>query len=124
MITIAIFIGLLSGIIGGFFGLSGSLLIITALSYFKMVPDQETAAGTTLFIILPPVTLLSVFYFWKKKKIDFNLGFLIMGFYVLGSGLGTIGSGNFTDKQLKLYMTILFFMLGVISLITYTRIKE
>jgi uncharacterized membrane protein YfcA len=124
MIKLAIAIGLISGMIGGLFGLSGSFLIIAALSYFKMVPDQQTAAGTTLFIILPPVTLLSVIYFWKNKKIDFKLAWWIMGFYVIGSGIGTLGTSTFSDKQIKLYVSILFFILGSISLVTYLRISE
>ena len=123
MIVLAIAIGLISGVIGGFFGLSGSFLIISALSYFKMVPDQHTAAGTTLFIILPPVTIISVLYFWKNKQIDFNIAWWIMGFYVIGSGIGTFGVGKFSDKQIKLYIAILFFILGIISLVTYSRIK-
>lgn len=123
MIALAIAVGLISGLIGGFFGLSGSFLIIAALSYFKMVPDQHTAAGTTLFIILPPVTILSVLYFWKHKQIDFKLAWWIMGFYAVGSGIGTFGSGKFSDKQIKLYIAILFFILGIISLVTYTKIK-
>ena len=88
-----------------------------------MVPDQHTAAGTTLFIILPPVTILSVLYFWKHKQIDFKLAWWIMGFYVVGSGIGTFGSGKFSDKQIKLYIAILFFILGIISLVIYTKIK-
>jgi uncharacterized membrane protein YfcA len=87
-----------------------------------MVPDQHTATGTALFIILP-VTILSVLYFWKHKQIDFKLAWWIMGFYVVGSGIGTFGSGKFSDKQIKLYIAILFFILGIISLVTYTKIK-
>ncbi len=46
-----------------------------------------------------------------------------MGFYVVGSGIGTFGSGKFSDKHIKLYIAILFFILGIISLVTYTKIK-
>ena len=47
----------------------------------------------------------------------------MMGFYAVGAGLGAFGSSYFTDKQLKLYVAILFFVLGSISLITYTRVR-
>lgn len=46
MIVLAIVIGILAGFIGGFFGISGAFIVITALTYLKMVPDQSTVAGT------------------------------------------------------------------------------
>lgn len=46
-----------------------------------------------------------------------------MGFYAVGAGLGAFSSSSFSDKQLKLYVAILFFVLGIISLITYIRVK-
>lgn len=123
MIVLAIVVGLIAGLVGGFFGISGAFIIITALTYLKMVPDQHTAAGTTLLVILPPVTIFAVYHYYKNKQIDFTIAFWMMGFYAVGAGLGAIGSSSFTDKQLKLYVAILFFILGIISLITYTRVK-
>ncbi len=124
MIVLAIIVGLLAGLIGGFFGISGAFIIITALSYFKMVPDQNTAAGTTLLVILPPVTMFAVYHYWKKKQINFKLAYWMIGFYAVGAGIGAFSSSNFTDKQLKLSVAILFLILGIISLINYKRIKS
>jgi uncharacterized membrane protein YfcA len=121
MILLPIFIGLIAGLVGGFFGLSGAFIIITALSYLKMVPNQKVAAGTTLLVILPPVTVFAVYHYWKNKEIDFKLSYWMMGFYAIGAGLGAYGSEQFSDQQLKLYVAILFFVLGIISLITYRR---
>jgi uncharacterized membrane protein YfcA len=123
MIALVIAIGIIAGFVGGFFGISGAFIVITVLTYLKMVPDQSTAAGTTLLIILPPVTIFAVYHYWKKKQIDFNIAFWMMGFYAVGAGLGAFSSSSFSDKQLKLYVAILFFILGIISLITYTRVK-
>lgn len=124
MISLAIIIGLVAGIVGGMFGISGTIIIITALSYFKMVPDQHTAAGTTLFIVLPPVYFMAVYHYYKNKQIDFSLAFWIMGFFIIGAGIGAVGADKLSDKQLKLYVSILFFILGIISLITYMRIND
>lgn len=122
MIMLCIAIGLISGLLGGFFGISGAFMVLTALTYFNMVPDQQTAAGTTLFIILPPVTILAVIYYWKHNKIDFKIASWVIGFYIIGGGLGAWGSSNFSDSQLKLAVSILFFILGIVSLITYSKL--
>lgn len=83
-----------------------------------MVPNQQTAAGTTLFILLPPISILAVYHYWKNKQIDFTLALWIMGFYIVGAGIGSLGTSKFTDKQLRLYVAILFFILGIVSLVT------
>ena len=124
MILLAILVGLIAGLIGGFFGISGAFIIITALSVFKMVPDQNTAAGTTLLVLLPPVTIFAVYHYWKNKQINFQLAYWMIGFYAVGAGLGAYGSASFTNKQLKLYVSILFLVLSIISFISFMKIKD
>ena len=118
-----ILVGLISGLIGGFSGLAGSVLVITFLSLFKMVPDQETAAGTTLLIFIPPLSILALYHYWKRGKIKFSIAWWIMGFYVIGAGLGAMGTSSFTDKQLKLFIAVLLAVLSVFSFIIYRRKK-
>lgn len=119
----SILVGLISGIIGGFSGIAGSVLVLTALNFFRMVPDQQTAAGTTLFIFIAPLSILALYHYGKKGKIDFRIAWLIMGFYTVGAGLGALGSNKFSDKQLKLFLSILFFVLGITSFVVYRRDK-
>ena len=124
MNVLAIFIGLFSGGLGGFFGISGAFLIITCLTLFKMVPNQRVAAGTTLLTILPPVTILAVYIYYKNKEIDYDLAFTMMVFYFIGGGLGALLANKLDDKTLKLMVSTLFFILGIVSLITYSRTKK
>lgn len=123
MIALSIAIGLCTGLIGGFFGIQAAFLVVTALVWFKMVPDQQTASGTTLLAFLPPVSILAIYYYWKNKKIDFSISFWIMGFYIVGAGVGALGSGKFSDEQLKLMLAILFLILSIITFIAYFRVK-
>lgn len=120
---LSILVGLISGIIGGFSGIAGSILVLTALNFFRMVPDQQTASGTTLFIFISPLSIIALYHYWKKGKIDFRIAWLIMGFYAVGAGLGALGSNKFSDKQLKLFLSILFFVLGITSFVVYRRDK-
>lgn len=118
-----ILVGLVSGLIGGFSGLAGSVLVITFLSMFRMVPDQETAAGTTLLIFVPPLSILALYHYWKRGKIKFGIVWWIMAFYVVGAGLGALGTSAFTDKQLKLFLSVILVILSIFSFIIYRREK-
>ena len=62
-------LGIISGIIGGSVGTSGSNVIIPGLIMFKISPNYQTAVGTTLLTILPPLSIGAVYSYWKKKKI-------------------------------------------------------
>jgi len=118
-----ILVGLVSGLVGGFSGIAGTALVIIFLSLFYMVPDQETAAGTTLLIFIPPVSILALYHYWKRGKIKFSIAWWIMGFYIIGAWLGAMGTSFFTDKQLKLFLVVLFAVLTVFSFIIYRRDK-
>jgi uncharacterized membrane protein YfcA len=124
MIILALIVGLFAGLIGGFFGISGAFLILTCLSSFKMVADQKTAIGTTLFVLLPPISILALWHYYKNKQIDFKLGLYIMLTYIIGAGLGARFTSDIKEKQLKLYIFIMFVCLSIISFIsfiTYTK---
>jgi uncharacterized membrane protein YfcA len=116
-------IGLFAGGVGGFFGISGAFIIISLLSFLEMVPNQKIAAGTTLFILLPPISILAVYTYWKNKEIDFKLAWKVMGFYILGGLFGAMGAHALSDKELKLLLAILFFILGIVSTYTYYTTK-
>ena len=110
MIVLAIIVGLIAGLLGGFFGISSAFILITLISYLEMVPDHFTGAGVALLVMLPSAILLAVYHIRKNKKIDFKLVGVMMVFYIIGTILGASTSLKFTDKQLKLYVALLFFI--------------
>jgi uncharacterized membrane protein YfcA len=116
MIWLAPVVGLIAGIIGGFFGISGAFIILPALLFLGLVPNQLTAAGTTLFILLPPISILAVYNYWKKKEIDFKVGFWVMGFYIIGGYFGSKFAHLLDEKTLRLLLTILFMGLAYATL--------
>jgi uncharacterized membrane protein YfcA len=124
MIVLAIIVGLIAGLLGGFFGISSAFILITLISYLEMVPDHFTGAGVALLVMLPSAILLAVYHIRKNKKIDFKLVGVMMVFYIIGTILGASTSLKFTDKQLKLYVALLFFSLGIISMVIYMRVED
>jgi hypothetical protein len=81
-------VGLGAGILGGFVGLGGGVVIIPALVYFFGY-DQLKAQGTSLAILLPPIGILAFLQYWNNPKVQIDLwaagaiaaAFLLGGYY-------------------------------------------
>ena len=58
-IVVLVLIGLLAGILSGFVGVGGGLIIVPALVYI-MGLSQHEAQGTSLGVLLLPVGILAV----------------------------------------------------------------
>ena len=113
-------LGLVSGI---FLGLTGILpigIILIALDYLN-IGDYISNLGAILFLNLFPVTIGSIYEFYKSKKINFSLAWILLLSIILGSYIGSkyiVGAGfKLSVKQIKyvsailaLIMTIVFFM--------------
>jgi hypothetical protein len=80
-------IGLLAGILGGFFGVGGGILIVPALVLLLPV-DQHTAIGTSLAALLPPVGLLGAYEYYKHGNVNLAYAMLLAAGILLGAYFG------------------------------------
>ena len=58
-IIILILIGLAAGIMSGFVGIGGGVIMVPAFVYILGM-SQHTAQGTSLLLMLPPIGILAV----------------------------------------------------------------
>ncbi|TNF47491.1 MAG: sulfite exporter TauE/SafE family protein [Bacteroidetes bacterium] len=105
-ILILLSIGLMAGILSGFVGIGGGVIIVPAL-VFALGLSQHEAQGTSLFVLMMPVVLLSVINYWKAGNVNWKFGLLIAVAFVIG---GYIGS----KLSLKLSPGIVKLIFGVI----------
>lgn len=112
-IIITILIGILGGTLGSAFGLSGAFLIIPLLIFFGICSSQLTAQGTTLFMLLPPISLYAVYVYYKNKHVDIKVGILLIMGYIIGTLLGTNYSINLSDKTARTNFALLLFTLSI-----------
>jgi uncharacterized membrane protein YfcA len=112
-IILTIILGSLSGILCGAFGLGGSFIILPGLILLGITPDFQTAAGTMLFSLLPPVSLLAVIEYYKRKKVDINVGIILCVTYFIFAYYGTFINKMYSDKTLKFYNGIIFLMISI-----------
>jgi len=61
-----IMIGLFSGFISGVSGMGSTILLLTLVYYFNVIDDYSTIKGTILYTLLFPITILSVYNYYKK----------------------------------------------------------
>ncbi len=95
-------IGLLGGLINGFFGTGGGLIILPALTKIQKI-DEYKARGTTLSIILV-ATLITTIIYAKQNYIDINLSLKA----ALGGAIGGILGAKIMKKIPQTALSITF----------------
>lgn len=69
-----IIIGLVAGLVSGFFGTGGGMILVPAFIYVLKIKPIE-ARATSICCILPMVVTSSIFYY-KNNYIDFKVGLM------------------------------------------------
>lgn len=87
-LVILIAIGILAGILSGFVGVGGGVIIVPALIY-ALGMKQHEAQGTSLFILLLPVGILAVMNYWKEGMINWKFGIVVALSFVIGGYFGS-----------------------------------
>jgi len=68
--------------------------------------------GTTLLSLLPPISLLGVIEYYKRKKVDTLVGIILCITYFIFAYYGSIINKMYSDKTLKFYTGILFLIIS------------
>ena len=104
-------IGLIGGFIGSLFGMSGAFIIIPLLLLFGVCPSQISAQGTTLCMLLPPISIIAAYTYYKNKNVDIQLSLILIIFYILGTLFGSKIAININEKtSRKLFSLLLLFL--------------
>ena len=88
-----LFVGIISGFASGALGLTSAPIIVPLLTLLKMVKSYKVAIGTTLFTVLPPLSIGAVYTYYKTKEVDVKLGLILMVIVTLAA----YGGGKFTE---------------------------
>lgn len=114
-------LGLLSGILMGMTGIPGLPLLILAFDYFKL-DEYKKILGAILFVNLFPISVGSVWEFYKNKQIDFKMGWIVLLTSVIGGYLGakfvTSGKNKLSDKSIKYISAAFSIFTGILFLIS------
>jgi uncharacterized membrane protein YfcA len=105
-IIILTLIGISAGILSGFVGIGGGIVIVPALIYFLNF-TQHQAQGTSLFVLVLPVVALAMMNYWKTDNVNWKFGLIIASTFIIGGYFGS-------KLALKLSPGMVKFVFGLI----------
>lgn len=99
-------IGVLAGILSGFVGIGGGILIVPALVYIFGL-SQFMAQGTSLFLMLPPIGILAFINYYKAGNVNISYGVLIAAAFIIGGYLGSKLALRMNENVVKIIFSII-----------------
>ena len=112
-------LGLICGLFLGITGIAPIGLLLIALDLLK-IGDYKSNLGAILFLNLFPITLGSVYDFYKSKQINFTLGTVLLLTIMLGSFIGSkfvVGDkAILSTKMIKYITSFMGFIVGIVFL--------
>jgi uncharacterized membrane protein YfcA len=100
MYTLSIFLGLAVGVLVGFMGVGGGIVLVPAMVYLLHL-SQHTAQGTSLFLQLPPLGLGALLLYWKRGQVDLKAGSTCALGILLGGYFGSKMAIGLSPKNLR-----------------------
>ncbi len=113
-IFILVLIGIAAGVLSGFVGVGGGIIIVPALVFFLGL-SQHNAQGTSLFILLLPVGILAVMNYWKAGEVNWKYGIIVSLAFVLGGYLGS-------KLSLKMSPHVVKFVFGLFMVVVSAKL--
>lgn len=107
-------LGTIIGIINGFFGGGGGMIVVPLLTS-KFGFSQKEAQATAIFVILP-ISIASSLIYITKNSIDFAVGWSVILGVVVGGILGSILLKKLNNLVVKIIFTALMLMGGLFML--------
>lgn len=95
-----ILVGLVAGILSGFLGIGGGVVIIPILIYFYGL-TQHQAQGTTLALMVPPIGILAALEYYYKGNVNIPIVLFIALGFLVGGLIGAIIVQPVPDYILK-----------------------
>ena len=99
---LAILIGSLAGLFGGALGQSGAEFMLPGLLILGVVTSFKEAAGTVLLAIVPPISILAVWQYYKRKQVNIPVGIILFLCYFLTAYIGAYITKDISNSTLQL----------------------
>ena len=93
-------LGLIAGVLSGFLGIGGGVVIIPALIYIFGL-TQHQAQGTTLALMVPPIGLLAAISYYRAGNVNIAMAALICTGFFIGALIGAEYANKVPDVVLR-----------------------
>lgn len=107
-----ILIGLAAGALGGMIGLGGGIVLIPAL-VLLMKMDQQTAQGTSIAVMLPPIGLLAVYNYHKAGYVNTKYAMIIAAAFIFGGYFGSLLALKLSPYYVRKIFSVLIVLIAI-----------
>ena len=111
-LIILLLTGLAAGILGGFIGVGGGVIIVPALVFFLGF-TQHAAQGTSLTMMLPPIAILAVMNYYKAGEVNIKYGMIMAAAFVVGGYVGSKLSLKMDPVKVKFIFGVFMFFVAI-----------
>lgn len=105
-------IGLSAGVLSGFAGVGGGVIIIPAL-IILLGMSQFEAQGTSLAMMIPPIGIMAAFNYYKDGYINWKYALVLALFFFIGGYFGSKLALNISESMVKKAFAIFIILVGV-----------
>jgi hypothetical protein len=117
MILILIVIGIITGVMAGMLGIGGAIIMIPALVFLLGI-SQQTAQGTSLAVMLPPVGIIAAYNYYKAGHVNIRFAVILAVFFLVGSYFGSRLALNIPQAALKKIFGVLLLLVAAKMLLS------
>ena len=117
MVLILIVIGIITGIMAGMLGIGGAIIMIPALVFLLGI-SQQTAQGTSLAVMLPPIGIIAAYNYYKAGHANIKFAIILAVFFIVGSYFGSKLAINIPQNVLKKIFGILLLLVAAKMLLS------
>jgi uncharacterized membrane protein YfcA len=111
-ILILIVIGLAAGMLSGFAGVGGGVIIIPALIMLLGMTQFE-AQGTSLAMMIPPIGILAAVNYYRDGYINWKYALILAIFFVVGGYLGSKLALTISQSMVKKGFAVFIILVGI-----------
>lgn len=106
-----VLIGILAGILSGLVGVGGGVIMVPLL-VLLLGFSQHQAQGTSLAVLVVPVTAIAVYAYYKEGYIDWRYAAIIAVFFVIGGYFGSKIAIGLDQKMLKKIFGVILLLIA------------
>jgi uncharacterized protein len=117
MLLILIMIGIFTGVMAGLLGIGGAIIMTPALIFF-MGFSQQTAQGTSLAVMLPPIGIIAAYNYYKAGHVDIKFALILAAAFLFGSFFGSKLALNVPQAALKKIFGVLLLLVAAKMLLS------
>ena len=111
VLLLLVVIGIITGFMAGMLGIGGAIIMIPALVLFLGL-SQQTAQGTSLAVMLPPIGIIAAFNYYKVGQVNIKFALILAFTFIVGSYFGSKLALNIPQPVLKKIFGILLLLVA------------